>query len=116
MSFEPFLGVDFVRADNCSDFIVEDFCRGSWQRFEASVLETKEIGIERLLKPTSTLSDLECGEAMNVDIGNRVSDGTGNIDVVVAVEIGMDSTLKADFSCTEIGRLTSPLGDVVEGE
>ena len=40
----------------------------------------------------------------------------GDVDVVVAVEVGMDATLEADLGGTDLGRLDDLLLHLLEGE
>ena len=51
---------------------------------------------------------------MHVDLGNGIFHGLGDIDVVVAVEVGVDSALQSDFGCAHRGGFCCALRDVVE--
>ena len=52
---------------------------------------------------------------MHVDVGGGLLHGPGDVDVVVAVEVGVDAALQADLGGAELGGLARALGDVVEG-
>jgi hypothetical protein len=51
---------------------------------------------------------------VDVDIGGRSLDGAGHVDVIVAVEAGVDATLQRHLAGTALPRLARPLGNVVE--
>ena len=62
------------------------------------------------------LGELEGGEGVDVDVGVGGPDGAGDVDVVVAVEVGVDAALEADLGGAQLGRFPHPAGDVVEGQ
>ena len=53
---------------------------------------------------------------MDVHLGNRFVHGAGDIDVVVAVEVGVNTALKADLRRTEIGCFLRALYEILERE
>ena len=53
---------------------------------------------------------------MHVHVGHRLLHGPGDVDVVVAVEVGVDAALQGDLGGAERRGLACPVGDVVEGE
>ena len=77
------------------DLVVEDLGGGAGQRAQAGVHQPPEVVGERLAEPLGALGDLERGEAVDVDVGRRLLHGPGDVDVVVAVEVGMDAALQA---------------------
>ena len=62
---------------------------------QAGVHEPAQVVGERLAEPLGALGDLEGGEAVDVDVGRRVLHRPGDVDVVVAVEVGVDAALQA---------------------
>ena len=72
---------------------------------------------QRLAEALGALGDLERGEAVDVDVGRGVLHRPGDVDVVVAVEVGVDAALQADLGGAELGApRRTRAGDVVEGE
>ena len=62
------------------------------------------------------LGDLECGEAVDVHSRHRLVDSPGHIDVVVAVEVGMDTTLQTHLGSACLGGLDRAIRNVLEFE
>ena len=85
------------------------------RRAQPGVHEATEVVGKRLVEPAGALGDLERGEAVHVDVGHRLLHRPGDVDVVVAVEVGVDAALEADLGGAQLGRLAGALGDVVEG-
>jgi hypothetical protein len=53
---------------------------------------------------------------VDVHVGHGVLHRPGDVDVVVAVEVGVDAALQVTSVAPEVGAPRGPLGDVVEGE
>ena len=53
---------------------------------------------------------------MHMHFWNSVFHCTRDVDVIVAIEIGVDATLQSDFSCSHFPRLCCTLCNVVERE
>ena len=51
---------------------------------------------------------------MDVYIGGARTDSRNNVDVVVTIKLGMNSTLQADFSGALFSGYLDSLGDLVE--
>ena len=47
VTVQPFLGVDFVGANDVANIVVQNFCCSSWQRSEASFLQTSDVAKQR---------------------------------------------------------------------
>ena len=116
VSFEPFLGVDLVGTEGGTYVIVEDFGGGARQGLLAGLFQTGQVVGQRLLIAFGTLGDLECGEAVDVHSRNRLVHSPGHIDVVVAVEVGMDTTLQTHLGSACLGGLDRAIRDVVKFE
>ncbi len=116
MRLEPLFGVDLVGADDRADFVVEDLGRGSGQRGEPERLRLGEILRERYPVPAGALGDLERGEAVHVDVGCDALHEPDHVEVVVAVEVGVDPTLEADLGGTAVDRLLHPGTQLVGAE
>ena len=102
---EPLVGGDLVGAEDGADVVVEDLGRGARQRLEPGIHEAPEVVGERFVEPLGALGDLECGEAVDVDVGSCFLHRSGDVDVVVAVEVGMDAALEADLGRAHLDRL-----------
>ena len=113
---EPFLGVDLVGAEQGPHVVVEDLGRGAGKGGEAGVHEASQVVGEGFAEALGAFGDLERGEAVDVDAGGGFLHGSGDVDVVVAVEVGVDAALEADLGGTEIPGLLHPARDLVERE
>ena len=58
-------------------------------------IEPPQVDVERLGQAAGALGHLERGEPVHVDVGRRRLHGPGDVDVVVAVEVGVDAALQA---------------------
>ena len=96
---EPLVGVDLVGADDRPHLVVEDLGRGARQRGEAGVLREGEVLGEVHVEPFRAFGDLERGEAVHVDARRRLLHEADDVEVVVAVEVGVDPALE-----THLGR------------
>ena len=85
------------------------------ERWPAS-RQAREVVDERLVVALRPLGHLERGEPVDVDAGHGRVDRLRDVDVVVAVEVGMDSALETHLGGPDLGRLDGSLGDVVEGQ
>ena len=97
MGEQPFLGGDLVGADDRAHLVVEDLRRRSGKRGESGLLQSEQVFVQRHAEPAGALRHLEGREPVHVDRGRDFLDRAGDIDVVVAVEIGMDPALQADL-------------------
>ena len=112
--FQPLFGVHLVGADQRAHLVVENLRRGSGQRREAGVLQHVQVLGQRHVEPARAFGHLERGEAVHVDLRCDFLHRAGDVDVVVAVEIGVDAALQRHLRGAELPRLTCPLRDVVE--
>ena len=108
--------VDLVGAEDRADVVVEDLGGGARQGAEAGVHESSEVVGQRFAQASGALGDLERREAVDVDVGRGLLHGPGDVDVVVAVEVGVDAALEAHLGGAQRDGFADPLGDVVEGE
>ena len=116
MGVEPLLGVDLVRAQDLADLVVEDLRSGAGERPEPGVHHAAQVVGERLAVALRALGDLERGEAVHVDVGRRLLHGSGDVEVVLAVEVGVDASLQAHLGRAHVPRLTDATGDLLEGQ
>ena len=115
-ALEPLAGGDLVRAQDLADGVVEDLRCGAGQRREAGVLHPAQVGLQRLAEPAGALGDLQRGEPVHVHRRHRGLHGLRDVEVVVAVEVGMDAALQAHLGGAELSGLADPVGDLVVGE
>ena len=113
---EPLLGVDLVGAQHGPHLVVEDLGRRARQGPEAGVTEEHQIVGQGHARTAGPFGHLESGEAVDVDGGGGRPDGPDHVEVVVAVELGVDPPLQADLGGAQRFGLTDPVGDLVEGE
>ena len=102
---EPLVGVDLVGADDRAHLVVEDLGRGAGQRREPGGLQPHQVLGERHLEPARAFGDFERGEAVDVDVGRDCLHRARDVDVVVAVEVGMDAALQAHLGRAALDRL-----------
>ena len=114
MSLQPLLGIDLVRAQHRADLVVEDLRSGAREGSQPGVHETPEVVGERLAESAGPLRDLESRETVDVYVGGGLLDCAGDVHVIVAVEIGMDPTLKAHLGGSHLPSLPDALRDVVQ--
>ena len=95
--FEPFLGVHLVGANHRAYFVVEDLRRGAGEGGQPGLLGEDQVVAQRHTEPARTFGDLERGEAVHVDVGGDCLRGACDVEVVAAVEVGMDPALEADL-------------------
>ena len=69
-----------------------------------------------MTESSGALGHLERGEAVDVHFRHCVANCVGDVDVVVAVEVGMDTALQGHLGGAELPSLTRALGNVVERE
>ena len=93
VGLQPLLGVDLVRAQGGPDLVVEDLGRGAGQGTQPGVHQPPQIRRQRLAEAAGALSHLERGETVDVNVGGGLFDRFGDVDVIVAVEVGMDARL-----------------------
>ena len=53
---------------------------------------------------------------MDVDAGRSVGNSVAHVDVIVAIEVRMDTALQGDLGGVELLCFAGARGDVVEGE
>ena len=116
MGLEPLLGVHLVGAQDRAHLVVEDLGRGARQGAQPGVHQAKEVLIEWLAESLRAFGDFERGEAVHVDVGRGFLHRPAHVDVVVAVEVGMDAALQAHLGRAERGGLGDALLDVFERE
>ena len=97
-----------------ANVVVENLGGGAGQRLQPGVLQPCEVRHEVLLGSTRTLEDLERAEGVDVDRGRARAHRGHHVDVVVAVELGMDATLETDLGGALGFGLAHPLADLVE--
>ena len=106
VGIEPLLGVDLVGAQDRADLVVEDLGGGARQRAQTGVLQpragTSSSGSPRRRAPSVTSSAVK---RVHVDVGHRFLHRPGDVDVVVAVEVGVDAALQAHLGRAELGGL-----------
>ena len=116
VGLEPLVGGDLVGAEQRAHRVVEDLGRRAGQRLQPGVHQAAQVVGQRLAEAPGALGDLERGEAVDVDLGRDLVHGPGHVDVVVAVEVGVDAALQAHLGGALGHRLDDPLLDVLEGE
>ena len=116
VDLQPLLGVDLVGADDRPDLVVEDLGGGAGQAGQAGRLQPQQVVAERLAEAAGALVDLQGGEAVDVHAGHGLVHGLGHVQVVVAVEAGVDAALEGDLGGPALVGLDHPPGDLVEAE
>ena len=116
VTVKPFGGCDLVGAQLGSNGVVEDFCCGAGQRRQAGFFQAAEICHEVFSEAFRSLGDFKSGEPVHVNRGGGATDGMGDIDVVVAVEVGVNSPLQRDLGSSEFFGFAGSFGDVIEGK
>ncbi len=86
------------------------------KRPQARVHESPQVDVEGLAQPAGAFGDLERRESVDVDVRRGRLHGPGDVDVVVAVEVGMDAALQAHLGGADVPGLAHALGNVVERE
>ena len=112
MAFQPLGGVDLVGAQHSPHRVVEDLRSGARKRLQPGLLQTHQVVHQRLAEPLGALDDLESGEAVQVHVGHDIVDGPADVDVVVAVEAGVNAALQGHLGGAQLGGLDHPLLDV----
>ena len=112
MAFEPLGGVDLVGAQHRPHRIVEDLRSGARQRLQPRILQPHEVVHERLSEPLGPLDDLKGREPVQVHVGHHIVDCPADVDVVVAVEAGVDAALQGHLGGAQLGGLDHPFLDV----
>ena len=75
------------------------------QRGEAGFLQPQEVVAQRHVEAARAFGHLERGEPVHVDRGRDRLHRARDVDVVVAVEVGMDTALQADLGRAALDRL-----------
>ena len=89
---------------------------GAGKAGEAGRLEPQQVVAQRLAEPAGALVDLQGGEAVDVHAGHGLAHGLGNVQVVVAVEAGVDAALEGDLGGPALVGLDHPPGHLVQAE
>ena len=71
------------------------------KRAQSGIHQSPEVVGERFTEPPGAFGHLERGEPVDVDVGRRLFRGPAHVDVVVAVEVGVDAALQADLGGAE---------------
>ena len=71
-------------------------------------MQPAQVVGQRLAEALGALGDLEGGEAVDVDVGRGLVHRPGDVDVVVAVEVGVDAALQAHLGGAEVGAPRAP--------
>ena len=116
VGLQPLVGGDLVGADHLPYRVIEDLGRRPGQGGQAHVLEPAQVVDEGLPQAAGALGDLERGEPVHVDRRCGLLHRPGHVDVVVAVEVGVDPALEADLGGAFGHCLGHPLLDVLERE
>ena len=116
MHLEPLLGVHLVGTQHGAHFVVEDLRRRARQRLQTGGHQALEVLLEADPRTTGALADLERGEAVDVDRLRRGAHGVDDVQVVVAVEVGMDAALQAHLGGAERFGFGHAARDLVELE
>jgi hypothetical protein len=74
-----------------ADLVVEDLGRGAGQRLQPGVLQSSEVGREVDLGTSGPFKDLERAEGVDVNLRRTGPHGGHDVDVVVAVELGVNA-------------------------
>src|SRR5699024_12862670 len=86
VGFEPFVGIDLVRAENGTDGIVEDLrCRPGKTR-QTGIDESSQIVRERFVETTGAFGHLQGGETVNMQLRCGTVAGSSDADVRVTNE------------------------------
>ena len=110
---EPLVGRDLVGADDGAHLVVEDLRRGAGQRREPGLVEGGEVVGQRHAEAAGALGHLERGERVEVEVGGDLLHRPGHVEVVVAVEVGVDPALEADLGGAVVDGLEDPPLDLV---
>ena len=113
--FDPFVCADLVRAYQRADFGVEYLGRGAGQGGEARRLQLRQIILQRQAQRMRAMGNFQRGESVDMDVRRGFAHGLQNGEIGVAVIVGMDAPLQADFGGAAIpcfGRAPSNLGIV----
>ena len=97
-----------------ADLVVEDLGRRARQRLEAGLLQAGQVLGQRDLGAARPLGHLQRGEAVDVDVGRAGAHRLEHVQVVVAVEVGVDAALQADLGGALVDRLHHAPRDLVE--
>ena len=116
MDLQPLVGGHLVGADDRPDLVVEDLGGGAEQAGQAGRLEPQQVVAERLAEPPGPLVDLQGGEAVDVHARHGLVHGLGHVQVVVAVEAGVDAALEGDLGGPALVGLDHPPGHLVQAE
>ena len=95
---------------------MKDFGRSARKGSLSSFTKTRQILRERLLVTLGPLEDFQRSEAVNVHPGNSFMYGSGDVDVVITVEVRMDATLETNLGRSGFGCLNHTLRYVIKRE
>ncbi|CAB4885028.1 unannotated protein [freshwater metagenome] len=116
VAVEPLLRVDLVGAQHGPHLVIEDLGGGTGQASEPCIAQASEIHVKGFTESARSFGDLERGEAVHVNVRRRFLHGPADVDVVVAVEIGVDAPLERHLGGPEVPRLPHTLGDILKRE
>ena len=86
------------------------------QRLQPRVLQAREVGRQVLVRAAGALEHLERAEGVDVNRRRAGAHRRDHVDVVVAVEVGVDAALQADLGGAALLGLAHALADLVEGQ
>ena len=99
-----------------ADLVVEDLGRGAGQRPQPGVLQPRQVVGQRLAEPSAPSVTSSAVNPWMWMSGHRVLHRLGDVDVVVAVEVGVDAALQAHLGGAAVHGLADAAGDLVERE
>ena len=111
---DPLGGGEFALRQNPADFVIEDFRRGTWKGVNSSFLSCDQELFDRQFSSCRPVDDLHRGIGMQVNVRCSRLDGPSQVKVRRSWKLRIDTTLHADFGCTNLPRLSSPLRDFVK--
>ncbi len=77
--------------------VVEDLRGRARQRLLSRLHQPCQIAVEGFVQAPGPLGDLQRREAVDVDVRGDLSHRLGHVDVVVAIEVRVDTALEADL-------------------
>ena len=116
MALEPFFGVHLVGTDDGANLIVKNFCCSARQGSETSVFESLQVLTQRFSVAVCAFGDFQCGEPMHVHIGNSRLHRLGDVDVIVAIKVGVNTALQCHLSGTKSSSFHCAVGNVIKSE
>ncbi|MNZ71966.1 hypothetical protein D3C78_903330 [compost metagenome] len=109
---QPFLGIELVRADDGTDFVVENFGGRPRQGVQSGLAQLPDVIVQGQPQGGGAVDDFQRGERMDMHLRDRLFDGPHECQITMPGVVGMNAALHADFARAALPGFDGPFCDL----